>query len=97
VKKLIGIAALLLSTQLSLRAEEPQTTVATSPPTVTTSKYPALRVGDIAPQFSLQDVNHKLINSRDYLGQSAQMWAINNREGQPVLLFGPFRLPTLLL
>jgi hypothetical protein len=95
VKKLIGIAALLLSTQLSLRAEEPQTTVATSPPTVTTSKYPALRVGDIAPQFSLQDVNHKLINSRDYLGQSAQMWAVNNSQGQPVFTFRSIQAPNL--
>lgn len=94
MKKLICIAAFLLSTQYRAFANE-VVPAAPPQPQLSFAEYPKLRVGDIAPHFSLLDVNQKLINSRDFIGQSAQMWAINNRQTQPVFTFYSVFAPNL--
>jgi hypothetical protein len=81
-KALYIITVCLLSTQfpssqLSVRADVPQSTTASLvAPTMTVSKYPALRVGDIAPQFSRPDINGKVWDSREQLGQRSILWLI---------------------
>jgi peroxiredoxin len=81
MKTFFGIVAIcVLSTQCGARAQQnvnAQSSTSLDAATFEVSKYPALRVGDIAPQWSLLNSTGQRIQSRDMLGQTGYGWIIN--------------------